>query len=59
MNFIKTSFDNPIIQLTVNKKISDSIAFYKKVGVNIVDSAVMDIGNGFVMDDYVMEFSNG
>ncbi len=59
MNFIKTSFDNPIIQLTVNKNNSDSIAFYQKVEFNIVDSAVMDIGNGFVMDDYVMEFSNG
>ena len=55
MNFIKTSFDNPIIQLTVNKINSDSIAFYKKVGFNIVDSAVTDIGNGFVMDDYIME----
>ena len=59
INFIKSSFDNPAIQLTVNKRNSDSIAFYQKVGFNIVDYVEMDIGNGFVMDDYVMELGNG
>jgi len=55
INFIKSSFDNPVIQLTVNKSNSDSITFYKKVGFEIIDDVEMDIGNGFVMDDYVME----
>ncbi|MDY6902817.1 MAG: GNAT family N-acetyltransferase [Cyanobacteriota bacterium] len=55
IDFIKSSFDNPIIQLTVNKNNSDSIVFYKKIGFEIVDDVVMDIGNAFVMDDYVME----
>ena len=58
INFIKSSFDNPVIQLTVNKNNSDSIAFYKKVGFKIVDDVVTDIGNGFVMDDYIMEVGN-
>ncbi|BAY86286.1 hypothetical protein NIES267_57920 [Calothrix parasitica NIES-267] len=58
INFINSSFDNPIIQLTVNKNNSDSIAFYKKIGFKIVDDVETDIGNGFVMDDYVMEMQN-
>ena len=42
------------IYLNVNKY---NIAkfFYEKVGFNIVKEEVIDIGNGFVMDDYVME----
>ncbi|MGB3758790.1 MAG: GNAT family N-acetyltransferase [Rivularia sp. (in: cyanobacteria)] len=55
IQFIKSNFDNPVIQLTVNKNNSHSIAFYKKVGFNVVDDVVTDIGGGFVMDDYVME----
>lgn len=42
------------IYLNVNKY---NIAkfFYEKVGFTIVKEEVIDIGNGFVMDDYVME----
>ncbi|NJM22682.1 MAG: GNAT family N-acetyltransferase [Nostocaceae cyanobacterium CSU_2_110] len=58
IKFIKNTFSNPIIHLTVNKNNSDSIAFYKNVGFDIVDDVVTDIGNGFVMDDYVMEMHN-
>ena len=58
LKFLKSSFDNPVIQLTVNKNNSDSIAFYKKVGFEIIDDIVTDIGNGFVMDDYIMEVGN-
>ncbi|MBF2014149.1 MAG: GNAT family N-acetyltransferase [Rivularia sp. T60_A2020_040] len=58
IKFIKSAFDNPIIQLTVNKNNSDSITFYKNVGFNIVDDVVTDIGSGFVMDDYVMEINS-
>lgn len=42
------------IRLTVNKKNIDSINIYKKLGFEICDKAVTDIGNGFVMDDYIM-----
>ena len=44
------------IVLTVNKGNSNSISAYTKWGFNVVDSVVTDIGNGFVMDDYVMEY---
>jgi ribosomal protein S18 acetylase RimI-like enzyme len=58
IKFIKSTFNNPVIQLTVNKNNFNSIAFYKKVGFKIVEDVVTDIGNGFVMDDYVMEMQN-
>ena len=44
-----------MITLTVNKYNSDTIAVYKKLGFQVTESMVQDIGNGFVMDDYRME----
>ncbi len=41
------------IRLTVNKFNSLAIMTYEGLGFNRVDSIVMDIGGGFVMDDYV------
>ncbi len=41
------------LELNVNK-INRSIAFYKKQGFEILRPEVIDIGNGYVMDDYVM-----
>ncbi|MBI1283143.1 MAG: GNAT family N-acetyltransferase [Thiobacillus sp.] len=41
--------------LQVNRGNARAIAAYAKYGFRIVDSRVFDIGNGFVMDDYVME----
>lgn len=43
------------IWLTVNKYNEDSIKAYKKLGFVVVKAIVQDIGNGFVMDDYIME----
>ena len=43
------------IRLTVNKYNFNSITAYKKMGFVNVDSIVQDIGNGYVMDDYVLE----
>ena len=45
------------IRLTVNKYNTPSINAYKKWGFQIVDSVVTDIGQGFVMDDYIMSYS--
>ena len=45
------------IRLTVYKYNSNSIAAYRKWGFEITDSIVTDIGCGFVMDDYVMEYN--
>ena len=44
----------PRIKLTVNKDNTDSIRAYEKIGFVNSESIVMDIGGGFVMDDYVM-----
>ena len=43
------------IYLTCNRNNDKSIAVYKKMGFVTVREQVADIGNGFVMDDYVME----
>ncbi len=45
----------PTITLTVNKNNNRSITAYKKMGFYQKDAVVMDIGGGYVMDDYVME----
>ena len=41
--------------LTVNKNNKKAISAYQRNGFVTVRSQVTDIGNGFVMDDYVME----
>lgn len=43
------------VWLTVNKHNSNSINWYKNYGFKIIKSIQLDIGNGFVMDDYLME----
>jgi diamine N-acetyltransferase len=43
------------LYLTVNKGNTDTIAIYLKSGFVVREEAVFDIGNGYVMDDYVME----
>ncbi|SEM91266.1 GNAT family N-acetyltransferase [Paenibacillus sp. OV219] len=43
------------IGLTVNRHNESSIAVYEKKGFRIVREQIADIGNGYVMDDYVME----
>ena len=42
------------LTLTVNKRNSTAITVYQRNGFAITDSIVVDIGGGFVMDDYVM-----
>jgi ribosomal protein S18 acetylase RimI-like enzyme len=44
------------ITLTVNRANYKSINFYFKMGFKISGLVKMDIGNGFVMDDFVMEW---
>ena len=45
----------PRIRLTVNKYNKNTINAYLKYGFKITDSVITDIGQGFVMDDYIME----
>ncbi len=49
-------FNKCSIKLTVNKNNINTIKAYEKWGFQEIDSVVTDIGNGFVMDDYIMEF---
>lgn len=44
-----------ILWLTVNKHNSNTINWYKKQGFTIEKELKIDIGNGFIMDDYLME----
>ena len=44
------------IRLTVNKYNKNTINAYLKYGFKTIDSVVSDIGCGFVMDDYIMEY---
>ena len=43
------------VYLTVNKHNQHSIDVYKHIGFEIIDSVVTDIGNGYVMDDYIFQ----
>jgi len=57
INFLKNDvykYGNNRIILNVNKN-NPAIHFYKSQGFKVYDSNIFDIGNGFVMDDYLMD----
>ncbi len=43
------------VYLTVNKDNTKAISFYERNGFVTVDAVVAEIGNGYVMDDYIMQ----
>lgn len=43
--------------LTVNKQNHTAISAYQKYGFEIIGDSVVDIGNGFFMDDYLMSMT--
>jgi len=45
----------PAVILAVNKQNEQAIRAYARYGFRLRDKIVTDIGNGFVMDDYIME----
>jgi ribosomal protein S18 acetylase RimI-like enzyme len=45
------------VYLNVNKFNKKAIQFYERLGMSKAKEEVIDIGNGFVMDDFVMEMS--
>ena len=51
------NFGYSSIRLTVNKNNKKTINAYLKYRFAIIDKAVTDIGNGFVMDDYIMSYT--
>ncbi|MDJ0644683.1 MAG: GNAT family N-acetyltransferase [Flavobacteriaceae bacterium] len=52
---LKRSFKS--VWLTVNRHNSNTINWYQKRGFEVIGEKKLDIGNGFVMDDLVMEAS--
>lgn len=44
------------IELNVNK-FNPTLNFYKKLGFSVISEEVIDIGNGYVMDDYIMQLN--
>ncbi len=46
----------PKVYLTVNKKNQKAIKAYEKGGFTLTGSQVFDIGNGYVMDDFVYTY---
>ena len=59
INRVKQDYkDYERLWLTVNKHNDNSIAAYKKMGFTVTREQCADIGNGFVMDDYIMEIKN-
>lgn len=45
------------IWLTVNRHNQQAIAVYEHLGMQRIQEQVIDIGNGFVMDDFIYRFS--
>lgn len=45
------------IYLTCNKYNDNSLNLYKHYGFEVIDSVETDIGNGFIMDDYIFELT--
>ena len=57
LNFLKrevANHDNDRIILNVNKH-NEARGFYESQGFTVYEEGVFDIGNGYVMDDYLME----
>lgn len=53
---LAVEMEYPKITLTVNKYNLPAICVYEKIGFDRIDSIETDIGNGYIMDDYVYEF---
>lgn len=45
------------VYLTVNKGNKKGVRAYNNAGFNVINEEVTDIGKGYVMDDYVFEFT--
>jgi len=44
------------VYLTVNKHNDRAVEVYRHKGFQLADSVVTDIGNGYVMDDFIFEY---
>lgn len=51
---LATNHANPALVLNVNRY-NKAIQFYERMGFTVVDTETIDIGDGFLMEDFVME----
>jgi ribosomal protein S18 acetylase RimI-like enzyme len=52
----KLALENNSTTLLLNvNRFNSALGFYKKIGFEIVDEVNIEIGNGYLMEDYVME----
>lgn len=52
----KLALENHSKALSLNvNRFNSALNFYEKIGFKIIDEVNIDIGNGFFMEDYVME----
>ena len=51
-------YDIDFLELNVNKQ-NPAVSFYSKIGFEVAETMVLDIGNGYTMDDYVMVLKLG
>ncbi|MFH6989932.1 GNAT family N-acetyltransferase [Flavobacterium collinsii] len=47
-------YNSQALSLNVNR-FNTALGFYKKIGFEIIGEVDLDIGNGYLMEDYVME----
>ncbi|OOV13314.1 GNAT family N-acetyltransferase [Flavobacterium sp. LM4] len=51
----KMALENHSNSLSLNvNRFNSALSFYKKIGFEIIDEVNIDIGNGFLMEDYFM-----
>lgn len=52
----KMALENNSKALSLNvNRFNSALSFYKKIGFEVIDEVNIDIGNGYLMEDYVME----
>ncbi|GGF15740.1 GNAT family N-acetyltransferase [Flavobacterium limi] len=52
----KLALENHSTSLSLNvNRFNSALSFYKKIGFQIIGEVNIDIGNGYLMEDYVME----
>jgi diamine N-acetyltransferase len=52
----KLALENKSKALSLNvNRFNSALGFYKKIGFEVIDEVNIDIGNGYLMEDYVME----
>lgn len=52
----KMALENHSTALSLNvNRFNSALSFYKKIGFEVIDEVNIDIGKGYLMEDYVME----